>query len=91
MEQFEEPAMPASGADGNDLAKEAIQVSIARTVLRDRRVLDWSQEELARRACVRVATLGRIESGKHPPNLAPLDKIERALKAGRAKRKGKEP
>ncbi len=77
-----EPPLPAPNEDGN-YPIEAIAVVIAQGILRDRRKLGWSQAELARRAGIRIATLNRIEHGKHSPNESVMQKIDRALKAAR--------
>jgi transcriptional regulator with XRE-family HTH domain len=61
---------------------------LARKLIRARRALGWSHAELARRAGVRVETLNRLEHGRHSPNVATVDKIDRALKAGEADRCG---
>lgn len=75
-----EPSMPTPDADGNYPALEAMAVSLARDILRSRRRLGMSQQELARRAGVRRETLNRIEQGKHKPNEKAIEKIDRALK-----------
>jgi ribosome-binding protein aMBF1 (putative translation factor) len=83
------PALPKPDADGNLPALEYLRVSIARDILRDRLALGWTQKELAKRAGVRVETLCRIETGKHTASTATIDKLDRALKQGERKRKGK--
>jgi hypothetical protein len=62
-----EPPLPAPDESGNYPAAEALDVSIARSILRDRRRLGLSQAELARRAGIRPETLNRIERGTHSP------------------------
>lgn len=76
-----EPLMPEPDAEGNYPAVEALRVSLARKIIRHRRRLGLSQVELARRAGIRLATLNRIEQGKHTPSVPTIDKIERALHA----------
>lgn len=71
--------MPSRNARGNYPAAEALQVSIARSILRERRAAGLTQIELARRAGIRAETLNRIENGKHVPSVATIEKIERAL------------
>ena len=56
-----------------------MRASLARKLIRDRVAAGLSQRELARRAGVRVETLCRIETGKHTPNVATIDKLDRAL------------
>jgi len=75
----EQLSMPRRDARGNYPAAEALQVSIAGSILRGRRAAGLTQVELARLAGIRPETLNRIEKGKHTPSVATLDKIERAL------------
>jgi putative transcriptional regulator len=79
-----EPPMPLPDSDGNYPALEAMTVSLARDILRSRRRLGMTQEELARRAGVRRETLNRIEQGKYKPNEKLIEKIDRALKRAEA-------
>jgi DNA-binding XRE family transcriptional regulator len=72
-------ALPPRDARGNYPAAEALQVSIARSIVRGRREAGLTQVELARRAGIRTETLNRIEKGKHAPSVATVEKIERAL------------
>ena len=76
-----EPLLPEPDADGNYPALEAMAVSIARSIVRDRRRLGLTQVELARRAGIRPETLNRIEQGKSTPSVASVEKIDRALQA----------
>ncbi|HQU43240.1 MAG: hypothetical protein B7Z73_07770 [Planctomycetia bacterium 21-64-5] len=76
-----EPELPAALPDGNYPAVETARLLLARDLIRSRRALGWSQAELARRAGVRVETLDRLERGTHSPNVAIVDKLDRALKA----------
>lgn len=80
-----EPTLPAPDDKGRYPAVETARVILARKLIRARRALGWSQAELARRAGVRVETLNRLERGKHSPNVATVDKLSRALRAGEAK------
>ena len=57
-------------ADGTHPAKEYMLASLARKIIRHRRMLGLSQAELARRAGIRPETLNRIEQGKHSPSVA---------------------
>lgn len=79
------PPLPAPDADGNYPAVAALTAGLARSLIRRRRALGWSQAELARRAGVRLETVNRLERGKHAPSLATVTKIERALMRGEAK------
>jgi DNA-binding XRE family transcriptional regulator len=66
-------------ARGNYPAAEALQVSIARSIVRGRRKAGLTQVELARLAGIRTETLNRIEKGKHAPSVATIEKIERVF------------
>lgn len=74
-----EPSMPEPDADGNYPAVEAARVSLARKIIRHRRRLGLTREELAKTAGIRVQTLDQAEDGQHTPMVATVEKIERAL------------
>ena len=78
-----EPLMPEPDANGY-YPIEALQVSLARKIIRQRRRLGLSQAELARRAKIRPETLNRIEHAVNNPTRATLAKIESAFKAAGA-------
>ena len=80
-----EPPMPEQDEDGNYPAVEALRVSLARKILRDRRRLGLTQPELAQLAEVRLETIRRIEQGKTSPSVATIAKIERALQQAEKK------
>lgn len=75
-----EPELPAALPDGNYPAIETARMLLARDIIQARRALGWSQAELARRSGVRVETIDRLERGTHSPNVASVDKLDRALK-----------
>lgn len=75
-----EPLLPEPLPSGNYPAREYMLASIARSILRRRRRLGFTQVELARRAGIRPETLQRIEQGTHAPSVPTIDKIDRALK-----------
>ncbi len=81
-----EPALPEPNERGN-YPLLALDVVLALDILRARRQLGLTQEELARRARIPSATLCRIERGKRKPNLATVEKIDRALKNAEAKKR----
>ena len=57
-------------------------------IRRYRLQLGLTQRELAKLACIRVETLCRIETGKHTPSVATIDRIEQALmQIGKKKKK----
>ncbi len=74
------PALPAPDAEGHYPAEETLAAILARQIVRRRRQAGWTQAELAGRAGVRQETVSRIESGKNIPNVATVDRIDRALK-----------
>lgn len=82
-----DPSLPAPDAKGNYPAVEALRVSLARKILRQRRTVGLTQADLARRAKIRPATLNRLEQGKHTPSIATIQKIQRALETA-AKERG---
>jgi ribosome-binding protein aMBF1 (putative translation factor) len=73
------PALPERDAQGNYPAVEYARASLARKIIKRRRMAGLSQAELARRAQIRPETLNRIEKGKCTPDTATIAKIERAL------------
>lgn len=77
------PAYPKADKRGNRPAVAFGLASIAREIITRRLAAGLSQEELAKRAGVRVETISRLESAKHHPQQATIQKIEKALnKAG---------
>lgn len=80
------PPLPPANRDGTFPAVEYARASLARKIIRRRRAVGLSQEELARQAGVRVQTLERFERGTASPNVRTVDKIDRALKAAEAGR-----
>jgi DNA-binding XRE family transcriptional regulator len=74
------PSLPEPDADGNFRAVEYGRASIALGIICDRVAAGLTQRELAKRAGVRVETLCRIETGRHTPSVATIEKIDRALK-----------
>ena len=80
------PAFPKADKNGNFPAIEYSTVSIARTVIRDRKSLGLTQQRLAELAGVRQETVSRIESGKHLASVRSIDKIDKAIEAERKRR-----
>ena len=74
-----EPPLPAPLPDGNFPAIEYSIASLARKILRNRRRLGLSQEELARLAGIRQGFLNRIERAIVSPSSRTIDKIDKAL------------
>jgi DNA-binding XRE family transcriptional regulator len=80
-------ALPPADARGNRPAVAAMRAVLARDIIGDRERVGWTQAELARRAGIRVETLNRIETGKHTPSVASIEKIDAALRAASRDRK----
>jgi len=72
-------ALPPAESAGNRPAVAAMRAVLSRDIVRDRERVGWTQAELARRAGLRVETLNRIETGKHTPSVASIEKIDAAL------------
>ena len=86
------PPLPPADKHGNRPALEYARASLARKIILARRALGWSQGELARRTGVRVETINRIERGHNTPDIATVDRIDKALSAGeRASRPSRAP
>ena len=75
------PELPIPGADGNVPALEYSRVSLARKIILARKGKGLTQGQLAKLAGVRIETVNRIENGKHTPDVATIDKLQRALHA----------
>ncbi len=83
------PALPPPYADGTYPAPEYAGAALARKIVRRRRELGLTQADLARRARIRPETLNRLEKGKSSPDVATIDKIDRALKAAEVEQRRK--
>ena len=83
------PPFPPADENGNFPALEATRVSIARTIIKDRKTAGLTQRGLADAAGIRVETLNRIEKGKVSADTATIVKIDRALKTARKVRSRK--
>lgn len=80
------PPLPKPNAKGNYPALEYLRATMARDIVRDRLAVGLSQKELARLAGIRVETLCRIETGRHPASVATVDNVDRALKSARSRK-----
>ncbi len=76
--EFRLPAYPPADEEGNRPALDYIRVSIARDIIKERRALGLTQEQLAKLAGLRQETLSRLESGKHSPTVRTIEKIDRS-------------
>jgi DNA-binding XRE family transcriptional regulator len=73
------PALPKPDASGNYPAVSYARTSLARKIIRRRRVAGLTQADLARQAGIRPETLNRIERGRSSPDVGTVEKIVRAL------------
>jgi DNA-binding XRE family transcriptional regulator len=73
------PELPKPDADGNYPVVEYARVSLARKIIKARRLAGLSQAELARRAGIRPESLNRIEKGRCTADTATIARIHRAL------------
>lgn len=74
------PPLPEADADGNVPALAFTRASVARDIFRERRALGLTQVELAQLSGISQETLSRIETGRHSPMLATMERIDRAFK-----------
>jgi len=82
------PQLPTPDQSGRFPAVEYARIALARDLIRDRKGLGLSQQQLARLAGVRQETLSRLESGKQTASSRTVDKICKALEAQRQRLKG---
>lgn len=85
----EPPAWPPADAQGRRPALAFARVSIARSIIEERRAAGLTQGELAKRTGLREETICRLESGKHSPTVRTVAKIERVLQAAQKKKTGR--
>ncbi len=75
------PDLPPPDGSGNYPAVETMRAILAQKLISARRTAKLTQAALAKLAGVRVETVKRLESGKHSPNIAAVDKIHAAMEA----------
>ena len=80
------PPFPPVDQKGRRPALAFARVSIARSVVEERRAAGLTQLELARLAGVRQETICRLESGKYSPTVRTVAKIDRVLQAALKKK-----
>ncbi|MDA0833362.1 MAG: helix-turn-helix domain-containing protein [Planctomycetota bacterium] len=73
------PEFPTPDANGRFPAAEYNRISMARSLISDRRATGMTQAELAQRAGVRQETISRLESGKHMASATTIKKIDKAI------------
>lgn len=81
------PPLPKPDKSGRFPALQYARMSLARDLIRDRKGVGLSQQELADLAGIRQETLSRIETGKHTASEKTVDKIMRVIEAQRRKKK----
>jgi DNA-binding XRE family transcriptional regulator len=86
LEADDLPAFPKPDRHGRFPAVEYVRVALARDLIRDRRALGLSQQQLARLANIRQETISRLETGKHTADPRTVDKLCAALDAERRRR-----
>jgi DNA-binding XRE family transcriptional regulator len=74
------PPLPPADKAGNRPAVESVRVIIARDIITSRIKAGWTQEQLAKRAGVSVQTISRLESARHKPQAATVERIDAAFK-----------
>jgi len=77
--------MPPPNPDGT-YSLEHVRISLANKMFARRKAAGLTQDQLARRAGVRVETISRLENGLHMPGPATFAKIDRALGRASSKR-----
>jgi DNA-binding XRE family transcriptional regulator len=73
------PALPVPDSHGNVPAIAYGRALLARRLILARRRAGLTQAQLARRARLRPETINRLERGRHNPDEATYDRIEKAL------------
>ncbi len=80
--------LPEPDEQGYVPALEYVRASIARNIVRERKALGLTQEQLAKLSGVRQETICRLEKGLQSPTVRTVAKIDRALKrAARGRRR----
>jgi DNA-binding XRE family transcriptional regulator len=77
------PPLPKPDRHGRFPALQYARISLARDLIRDRKGVGLSQQELADLAGIRQETLSRIETGRHTPSQKTIEKIMRVVEAKR--------
>lgn len=85
------PTFPPADEHGNREALGFLRVSIARDLIKRRRAVGLTQDQLARVAGIRQETLCRLETGTQSPSVRTVDKIDAALRKAEAAPVAKKP
>jgi DNA-binding XRE family transcriptional regulator len=81
------PPFPKPDKNGRLPAIECARVALARDLIRARKGVGLSQQQLALLAGIRQETVSRLETGKHTASPRTVDKIMTAIEAQRRKRR----
>jgi len=81
------PPLPEPDKRGRLPALEYARIALARDLIRARKGVGLSQQELADLAGIRQETVSRLETGKHTANPRTVDRIMRAIET---RRRGKQ-
>jgi DNA-binding XRE family transcriptional regulator len=81
------PPLPKPDKHGRFPALQYARISLARDLIRDRKGVGLSQQQLADLAGIRQETLSRIETGRHTASQRTIDKIMQVIEAKRRCRK----
>jgi DNA-binding XRE family transcriptional regulator len=82
--------LPKPDKSGRFPAVEYARIALARDLIRDRKGLGLSQQQLSKLAGVRQETLSRLEAGKQSASSRTVDKICKALEEARRRRAKKD-
>jgi len=83
------PPLPRPDKNGRFPALQYARISLARDLIRNRKGVGLSQQQLADLAGIRQETLSRIETGKHTANPKTVDKIMCVIEAQRRRKRTK--
>lgn len=88
LDESDLPPLPKPDKKGRFPAEEYARISLARDIIRERKVANLTQTKLAKLSGIRQETLSRIESGRHKASMKTIEKIESVLKKALLRRKG---
>jgi DNA-binding XRE family transcriptional regulator len=89
LDERDLPPLPKADARGHFPALEYARVSSARDLIRARKGVGLSQQQLANLAGMRQETISRLETGKFTARPGTVDKIMRVIEAQRRKNQRK--
>jgi predicted transcriptional regulator len=75
--------LPKPDKHGRFPALQYARISLARDLIRDRKGVGLSQQQLADLAGIRQETLSRIETGRHTASQRTIDKIMQVIETAR--------